>query len=92
MPKTLLTSDPGFETAFTALLSEKREVSEEVDAVVREIIADVRARGDEALIDLSLKFDGIDLAKTGIAVTAAEIDAAVAQCSKETLDALVVRG
>lgn len=88
MPKTLLTSDPGFETAFTALLSEKREVSEEVDAAVREIIADVRARGDQALIDLSAKFDGIDLAKTGIAVTEAEVDAAVAQCSKETLDAL----
>jgi histidinol dehydrogenase len=88
MPKTLLTTDPGFETAFTALLSEKREVSEEVDTVVREIIADVRTRGDKALIDLSLKFDGIDLEKAGIAVTEAEVDAAVAQCSKETLDAL----
>lgn len=88
MPKTLMTSDPGFEAAFTALLSEKREVSDEVDLAVREIIADVRMRGDTALIDLSAKFDGIDLVKTGIAVTAAEVDAAVEQCSKETLDAL----
>jgi histidinol dehydrogenase len=88
MPKTLHTSDPGFEAAFTALLAEKREVSEEVDTVVREIISDVRTRGDAALIDLSLKLDGVDLAKAGIAVTAAEVEAAVAQCSKETLDAL----
>jgi histidinol dehydrogenase len=88
MPKTLHTSDPGFEAAFTALLSEKREVSDEVDAVVRAIISEVRTRGDAALIDLSLKFDAIDLAKAGIAVTAAEVEAAVAQCSKETLDAL----
>ena len=88
MPKTLQTSDPGFEAAFTALLSEKREVSDEVDAAVRDIIADVRARGDKAVIDLSAKFDGLDLEKTGIAVTSAEVDAAVAQCSKETLDAL----
>lgn len=88
MPKTLLTSDPGFEAAFTALLSEKREVSAEVDAAVRGIISDVRTRGDAALIDLSQKFDGIDLATTGIAVTAKEVDEAVARCSKETLDAL----
>jgi histidinol dehydrogenase len=88
MPKTLHTSDPGFEAAFTALLSEKREVSDEVDTVVRAIISEVRTRGDAALIDLSLKFDAIDLAKAGIAVTAAEVEAAVAQCSQETLDAL----
>lgn len=88
MPKTLHTSDPGFEAAFTTLLAEKREVSEEVDTVVRAIISDVRTRGDAALIDLSLKFDGVDLAKAGIAVTSADVEAAVAQCSKETLDAL----
>ncbi len=88
MPKTLFTSDPGFEAAFAAFLAEKREVSEEVDLAVRDIIADVRARGDTALIELSHKYDAIDLAKTGLAVTAAEVDAAIAQCSQETLAAL----
>ena len=66
MPKTLLTSDPGFEAAFTAFLSEKREVSVEVDNIVRDIISDVRSRGDEALIELSQRFDAVDLAKAGI--------------------------
>jgi histidinol dehydrogenase len=48
----------------------------------------VRTRGDAALIELSQKFDSIDLGKTGLRVTAAEVDRAVDQCSKETLDAL----
>ncbi|MCU0954536.1 MAG: histidinol dehydrogenase [Hyphomicrobium sp.] len=88
MPKTLLTSDPDFEAAFVQLLSEKREVSEEVDAAVRSIISDVRTNGDKALVQLSKKFDDVDLSKSGIAISEAEVDAAVAQCSKETLDAL----
>ncbi len=88
MPKTLLTTDPGFEKAFAAFLADKRETSAEVDTAVREIIDDIRSRGDAALIDLSRRFDDIDLEQTGIAVTTAEIDAAVADCSRETLDAL----
>ncbi|MEQ1714099.1 MAG: histidinol dehydrogenase, partial [Hyphomicrobium sp.] len=88
MPKRLSTRDADFETAFSALLSEKREVSDDVDQAVAAIIADVRARGDTALIELSRKFDHIDLAAAGIRVTSAEIDAAVALCSAETLAAL----
>ena len=88
MPKRLATRDADFETAFAALLSEKREVSDDVDQAVAAIIADVRARGDTALIELSRKFDHIDLAATGIRVTSAEIDAAVALCSTEALAAL----
>ena len=44
---------------------------------VRAIIADVRARGDAALLELTQRFDRLDLAKTGIRVTDAEIGAAV---------------
>jgi histidinol dehydrogenase len=88
MPKTLLTSDPDFEAAFVQLLSEKREVSEEVDVAVRSIISDVRTHGDKALVQLSQKFDAVDLSRIGIAISEAEVDTAVAQCSKETLDAL----
>lgn len=88
MPKRLSTADPGFEAKFTALLAEKREVSADVDEAVAAIIAEVRARGDKALIDLSQRFDGIDLATCGIAVTKAEIDTAVDACNRETLAAL----
>ncbi len=88
MPKTLSTTDAGFETAFTSLLSEKREVSSAVDDAVRGIIAEVRAGGDKALIAITQKFDYVDLGKIGLRVTADEIKTAVAACSRETLDAL----
>jgi histidinol dehydrogenase len=90
MPKRLTTTDPDFESAFAAFLADKREVSADVDATVRDIIADVRKRGDAALVELSAKFDAVDLSKLGIKITRAEIDAAVAASSKETLDALAV--
>jgi histidinol dehydrogenase len=88
MPMRLKSVDKDFEKQFTALLSQKREVSADVDNAVRDIIGDVRARGDAALVDLTLKFDRLDLRKIDMTVTAAEIEAAVAECSKETLDAL----
>ena len=53
-----------FKSRFEELLAMKREVSEEVDATVRDIIADVVARGDAALIDYSRKFDRVEI-KTG---------------------------
>ncbi|CDZ37290.1 Histidinol dehydrogenase [Neorhizobium galegae bv. officinalis] len=77
-----------FEARFSAFLLTKREVSEDVNTVVRAIIDDVRARGDQALIDYSARFDGIDLAKVGIKVTEAEIDAALAATDRKVIDAL----
>lgn len=88
MPIRLTSSDPDFAKAFTAFLATKREVSDDVDQAVRAIIADVRTRGDAALIDLSKKFDQVDLGDLGIRVTADEVEAAFRACSPETLDAL----
>jgi histidinol dehydrogenase len=70
------------------LLSAKREVSEEVDRVVADIIAEVRARGDAAVIAYTSRFDGLDLTPETLRVGEAEIDAAVAACSPELLAAL----
>ena len=88
MSKRLATSDPDFESQFSALLSEKREVSSDVDNTVKNIIGDVRARGDDALIELSTKFDRVDLNKVGLRVSHDDIRAAIDQCSSETIDAL----
>jgi histidinol dehydrogenase len=85
----LLDSAAGdFEKRFSELLAAKREVSEDVDAAVRAIIDDVRARGDDALIELTQRFDHVDLGQSGIAVSKKEIDAAVAQVDAETFKAL----
>jgi histidinol dehydrogenase len=90
MPKRLQTRAPGFETAFAGFLAEKREVSADVDAVVAKIIADVRARGDAALIELSRTFDHVDLGTMGLRVSEKEIRGAVAACAEETLQALAL--
>ncbi|WP_333826112.1 histidinol dehydrogenase [Pinisolibacter sp.] len=66
----------------------KREVSEDVDRAVAEIIADVRARGDDALYDLTAKFDRVDLRPTGLRVTVDEIAAAKEAVDAETSAAL----
>ena len=77
-----------FKSRFEELLAMKREVSEEVDHAVRDIIADVVARGDAALIDYSRRFDRVDLGAMGLRVTDAEIEAATAACDARALDAL----
>ena len=76
MPQFLDSREPGFEGRFAALLGMKREDSPDVDAVVAGIIAEVRARGDAALIELTAKFDRLALAPGGLAFSEAEIDAA----------------
>ena len=90
MPQRLDARDPSFPQAFAALLSAKREVSEDVDQAVRAIIEDVVERGDEALIDYTYRFDGLALQPETLRISDAEIDAAEAQCSKEALEALAL--
>jgi histidinol dehydrogenase len=88
MPLHLTASDPGFDSAFAAFLASKREVSRDVDRVVRTIIAQVRRDGDKAVIELTQRFDRLDLAARGLRVSAAEIAAAVKACDRDTMAAL----
>jgi histidinol dehydrogenase len=77
-----------FATKFDAFLAAKREGAENVEADVRAILAGVAGRGDQALFDLSLKFDWIDLAKIGLRVSTEEIDKAAGSVGPETKAAL----
>jgi histidinol dehydrogenase len=79
-----------FVQKFRAFLETKREASADVEATVRAIVADVAERGDPALKDYSLKFDGLDLGHTAMKVTADEIAAARANCGRDALDALAL--
>ncbi|WP_037227807.1 histidinol dehydrogenase [Roseobacter sp. GAI101] len=88
MPQFLDHAQSDFEQAFTALLSAKREDSPDVDDVVADIIAQVRATGDAAVIALTEKFDRITLTPQTLRITAAEVDAAVAQVSADDRAAL----
>lgn len=88
MPQFLNAQDDGFEAQFTALLGAKREDSPDVDAVVADIIADVRHRGDAAVIELTSKFDRLDLTPETLRFSEEEIDAFCAQVSAEDAEAL----
>jgi len=88
MPIRLDDRQPDFERAFTALLGAKREVSEEVDQVVADIVAAVKAGGDEALIEYTRRFDMLPLTPATLRVTEEEIDAAVAACPAGQIAAL----
>ncbi|MDA0722454.1 MAG: histidinol dehydrogenase, partial [Proteobacteria bacterium] len=88
MPQFLSTTDPDFEARFTALLGAKREDSPDVDHIVAEIIADVRARGDAAVIDLTSRFDRLDLTPATLRFTPEEIAAECALVADEDRAAL----
>src|SRR5450631_767926 len=88
MPVMLDMRAADFDAGFERLLASKREVSEDVDAAVAAIIADVRARGDAALADYSKKFDSVDIAAQGLAITRREIDSAFDACDRAALKSL----
>ncbi len=89
MPKRLDATAPEFETAFAALLDEKREASEDVDTAVRAIIADVRARGDAAVLDYTRRFDRLTAdSLAGLRVSVEDCAAAEAACPADQLAAL----
>lgn len=73
MPVFLDTTASDFEVAFGQLLTAKREDSPEVDDIVAGIIADVRARGDSALIELTETFDRLSLTPETLAFSSEEI-------------------
>ncbi len=90
MPQFMSTLDPDFETRFSALLGAKREDAPDVDATVAGIIDDVRLRGDQAVIDLTSKFDRLDLTAETLAFSADQIEAECAKVSEQERDALAL--
>ena len=90
MPLRLDTRAEDFTERFRAFLAAKRETAADVEAAVRAIIADVIARGDRALIELTQRFDRLDLSQAGLRVSAAELAASASACDRATLDALAL--
>ena len=90
MPQFLSTTDAEFEQRFAALLAAKREDSPDVDHVVSEIIADVRARGDEAVLELTTKFDRLELTPETMRFSKEEIDAECAKVGAADSEALTL--
>jgi histidinol dehydrogenase len=81
--------DIDFDLKFSAILARGEESGREVEQVVLGIIADVRSRGDEAVLELSRRFDRVEAESVAdLEVTAAEIEAAFALVSADDIAAL----
>jgi len=77
-----------FAEKFATLVEGNRESEEDVSRIVREIIAEVRARGDTALCEYGKRFDKIDLTPEALRVPASEIEAATKSAAPELREAL----
>jgi len=83
--------DKDFERRFEAILSRGEETGREVEQVVLGIIADVRQRGDAAVLELTRKFDRLEAADlAALEVTADEMDAAFSQVDEADVAALML--
>ena len=86
--RRLATTDPGFEAAFSALLSDPREVFANISAAVAGIIAQVRRRGDAALCELTARFDRMAITPAQLRIPAEQIEAAAASIPAPLMAAL----
>ncbi len=81
-------AEPDFQRRFADMLAQKREGSLDVDADVRAILAEVRERGDAALIDYTRRFDRFEASAATLAVSADEIERATMAVDPQILAAL----
>ena len=88
MVARLNNQDSEFEQQFQTLLNAKRESAADVNDAVSEIIKNVRINGDNALYELTERFDNQDLKTSGLAITDDEIDEAIKNEPAETMQAL----
>ena len=69
--RRLDTAEPGFDRELTALTTFEAAQDPTVDAIVARIVAEVRSRGDDALLEYTVRFDAVAAAS----VAALEIGA-----------------
>ncbi len=87
--RRLSTRDPGFEEALKHLTRFEPGESPEVREAVRAILADVRARGDSAVLEYTQRFDGVAARSLAeLEIPPAEMQAALRSVPRESLDAL----
>jgi histidinol dehydrogenase len=87
-PERLDASAPAFEREFSAFLGRNRDTDENVDRIAADIVADVRARGDVAVVEYTRKFDKVDTDAAGLRISDAERQAAAAKVAAAQREAL----
>lgn len=81
--RRLHSSDPVFKEQLKSLLANTDEPTIEISRTVESILADVRTRGDTALLEYTNRFDDRDASIEDIEIGAAEFEAAVAAIPEE---------
>ncbi len=90
MPLRLRSSNKNFAEEFSKFLQVKREVQVDVEAVVADILKDVRISGDKALFKYTSRFDGFQLTADNIRISLQEAKTAFTKCDKKQVDALLL--
>jgi histidinol dehydrogenase len=88
MTVRLNSADKDFEAAFVSLLGAKREINKDVSSAVSIILDDVRVRGDEAVVELTRRFDRFDINIEDLHIGSDEVDKAFGQCEPKLIKAL----
>jgi len=86
--KILRTVEPGFEQEFKSLLQRQVETANDVEALVKTILHDVKKGGDTALIEYTRKYDQVSLEKNTLLVSDSEVADAYENLDFETIDDL----
>ena len=87
--RRLDTTAPGFDGELAALIAFEAGQDPAIDATVAQIIGDVRARGDAALLDCTRRFDRLDAASVAaLEITAAQMHEAWAALPAAQSEAL----
>ncbi len=80
---------PGFDAQLNELLAFDAAQDASVERAVTEILSDVRARGDAALLDFTRRFDRLEAASVAeLEIPAPELHAALARLTRGARDAL----
>ncbi len=88
MPLRLDAGAPDFARAFERLVGAKRAAEENVDAAVAAIVAEVKARGDAALLEYTARFDRLNLSAAGLRLPAERIEQAASRVPEAAVAAL----
>jgi histidinol dehydrogenase len=88
-PRRLSTRAPGFDAELAALTRYETAQDGSVEAAVRAIIAEVRSRGDAALLEYTRRFDSVQAGSMfELEIPRADLDAALAGLEAEQAEAL----
>ncbi len=86
--RRLNSSDAVFKEQLNSLLSNTDEPTVEISRTVESILADVKARGDEALLEYTNRFDDRNATPDEIEIPAAELETALAAIPSELREGL----